>query len=125
MPLADLSQGATTNFPVQGYVVTKQWAKKYPRTLAAFYRALEQGQQIADTNRAAVEQAMERLPMTPEPLALSNETAALISVDQYPFSTGAVGTIDQIRLQRVVNVMHQFLGFPGNFDINSMLLPGG
>jgi NitT/TauT family transport system substrate-binding protein len=125
VPLADLSQGATTNFPVEGYVVTKQWAKKYPHTLAAFYRALEQAQQIADTNRAAVEQAMRRLPMTPEPLGLSAETAALISLDQYPFSTGPVGTIDKVRLQRVVNVMHQFIGFPGNFNINSMLLNGG
>ena len=33
VPLADLDQGATTSFPVEGYVVTKQWARKYPRTL--------------------------------------------------------------------------------------------
>jgi hypothetical protein len=26
--------------PLAGYVVTKQWAEKYPHTLAAFYRAL-------------------------------------------------------------------------------------
>ena len=44
VPLVDLDQGATTSFPVAGYVVTKQWATKYPRTLAAFYRALEEGQ---------------------------------------------------------------------------------
>lgn len=31
------------NFPVERYVVTKQWAQKYPRTLAAFDEALEQG----------------------------------------------------------------------------------
>ena len=59
--LADFDQGATANFPVEGYVVTKQWAQKYPRTLAAFYKALEEGQQIADTNRGAVEAAFERL----------------------------------------------------------------
>lgn len=28
--VADLDQGATTNFPVGWYVVTKAWAKKYP-----------------------------------------------------------------------------------------------
>jgi NitT/TauT family transport system substrate-binding protein len=33
-PLADLNQGATTSFPVEGYVVTKQRAQKYPHTLA-------------------------------------------------------------------------------------------
>ena len=28
--LADLDQGATQNFPIQGYAVTAEWAKKYP-----------------------------------------------------------------------------------------------
>jgi NitT/TauT family transport system substrate-binding protein len=122
VPLADLNQGATTSFPVEGYVATKQWAKQHPRTLAAFYQALEEGQQIADTNRAAVEQAMEQLPA---PLGLSRETAALMSVDEYPVSSGPVGTVDKVRLQRVVNVMQQFLGFDQNFNIDSMLMNGG
>ncbi|HEY6295929.1 MAG TPA: PhnD/SsuA/transferrin family substrate-binding protein, partial [Streptosporangiaceae bacterium] len=34
-PLADMDQGATTSFPIAGYVVTKAWAQKYPHTLAA------------------------------------------------------------------------------------------
>ena len=125
VPLADLNQGATTSFPVEGYVVTKQWAKRYPHTLAAFYRALEEGQQIADTNRAAIEAAMEALPVKPVPLAVSNSTAALMSLDQYPVSTGPVGTVDKIQLQRVVDVMHEFLGFPQSFSIDSMLMNGG
>jgi NitT/TauT family transport system substrate-binding protein len=122
VPLADLNQGATTSFPVEGYVATKQWAKQHPQTLAAFYRALEQGQQIADTNRAAVERAMELLP---KPLRLTPAQAALMSVDEYPVSSGAVGTVDKIRLQRVVNVMQQFLGFDPSFNIDSMLINGG
>jgi NitT/TauT family transport system substrate-binding protein len=122
VPLADLNQGATTNFPVEGYVATKQWAKQHPQTLAAFYRALEEGQQIADTNRAAVEKAMEDLPT---PLGLTPTAAALMSVDEYPVSSGPVGTVDKIRLQRVVNVMQQFLGFDPSFNINSMLMNGG
>ena len=35
LELADLDQGATEGFPVGWYVVTKTWAKKYPRTLTA------------------------------------------------------------------------------------------
>jgi NitT/TauT family transport system substrate-binding protein len=113
--LADLNQGATTDFPIQGYVVTRQWAAEYPRTLAAFRRALEEGQQIADTNRTALEQAMEDLPMKPEPLGVSQETAALMAVDNYP-----VGPVDTVRLQRVADVMSQFLGFP-SFNVASMV----
>ena len=122
VPLADLNQGATTSFPVEGYVVTKRWAKQNPQALAAFYRALEEGQQIADTNRAAVEQAMEKLPA---PLCLSKATAALMSVDDYPVTSGPVGTVDKDQLQRVVDVMQQYLGFDQNFNINSMLMNGG
>ncbi len=123
VPLADLDQGATTGFPIAGYVVTKQWAAKYPHTLTAFYRALEQGQEIADTDRAAVEQAFEDLPMKPVPLGVSKETAAVMALDEYPFSTGPVGSVDPVRLQRVVDVMEQFLMIP-KFSIDSMLLSG-
>ena len=113
--LSDLNQGATTDFPIQGYVVTRQWAAEHPKTLAAFRRALEEGQQIADTNRTMLEQAMEALPMTPVPLGVSKETAALMAVDNYP-----VGAVDTVRLQRVADVMSQFLGFP-SFNVASMI----
>jgi NitT/TauT family transport system substrate-binding protein len=121
VPLTDLDQGATTSFPVAGYVVTRQWAEKYPHTLAAFYKALEEGQQIADNDRAAVEHAMIDIPA---PFGVSAETAAVLSLDSYPVSDGPAGSVDKIRLQRVVDVMQQFLGFPA-FNIDSMLLNGG
>jgi NitT/TauT family transport system substrate-binding protein len=121
VPLADLDQGATTSFPVEGYVVTKQWAAKHPHTLAAFYTALEEGQRIADVSRAAAEQAMVDMPA---PYGVSAETAAVMALDSYPVSTGPVGSVDQVRLQRVVDVMQQFLGF-GKFDIDSMLMGSG
>jgi NitT/TauT family transport system substrate-binding protein len=120
VPLADLNQGATTSFPIAGYVVTKQWAAKYPHTLAAFYTAIEDGQQIADTNRADVEAAMMDIPT---PFGVSRQTAAVLALDSYPVSHGAVGSVDKIRLERVVNVMQQFIGFP-KFNIDTMLVPG-
>jgi len=81
-------------------------------------RALEQGQRIADVSRAAAEQAMVDMPA---PFGVSAETAAVMALDSYPVSTGPVGSVDKIRLQRVVDVMRQFLGF-GDFDIGSMLM---
>jgi NitT/TauT family transport system substrate-binding protein len=112
LPLADLDQGATAAFPVQGCAVTRQWAALHPQALAAFRAAFEQGQQIADTDRAAVEQAMEALPA---PLGLSNVTAAVMTLDSYP-----VGPVDAVRVQRVADVMRQFLGFPA-FNVGSMI----
>ena len=110
-PLADLDQGATAAFPVQGCAVTRQWAAVHPATLAAFRAAFEQGQQVADTNRSAVEQAMEALP---SPLGLSRVQAAIMSLDSYP-----VGAVDVTRLQRVADVMHQYLRFP-TFSVGQM-----
>jgi NitT/TauT family transport system substrate-binding protein len=121
--LVDLDQGATTSFPVEGYVVTKHWAAEYPHTLAAFYKALEEGQEIADSNRTAVEQAFEDLPMKPVPLGVSKQTAAVMALDNYPFTTGPAGAVDPVRLQRVVDVMQQFLAFP-KFNIDTMLIGG-
>lgn len=112
--LADLNQGATQDFPVEGYVVTKAWAKKYPNTLAAFVKALEQGQQIADTNRAAVEKAFQALN-GPQNGQVPPEIASVMALDNYPLG------IDAIRLQRVANVMFQFGLLQTPFKIQNML----
>ena len=112
LPLADLDQGATASFPVQGCAVTRQWAALHPQALAAFRTAFEQGQEIADTNRAAVEQAMEVLPA---PLGLTKVTAAVMALDSYP-----VGPVDEVRVQRVADVMREFLGFP-TFNVGAMI----
>jgi NitT/TauT family transport system substrate-binding protein len=110
--LADLDQGATVAFPVQGCAVTRQWAAQHPAELAAFRAAFEQGQEIADTNRGAVDQAMESLPT---PLGVAPVTAAVMALDSYP-----TGPVDVVRIQRVADVMRQFLGFP-TFDVGSMI----
>jgi NitT/TauT family transport system substrate-binding protein len=114
--LADLNQGATENFPIQGYVATKAWVKANPNTLKAFLTALEQGQQIADTSRPAVEQAMESLngPMNGQVPPI---VAAVMALNSYPIG------IDPIRLQRVPDVMLQFGLLSARFNISQMLGP--
>jgi hypothetical protein len=67
---------------------------------------------------------MQDLPMKPEPLGVSKQIAAVMTVDDYPFTSGPVDSVDRVRLQRVVDVMQQFLGFDSSFSINSMLTGG-
>ena len=110
--LTDADAGATSAFPVQGCAVTRQWEATHPVTLAAFRAAFEQGQAIADASRSAVEKAMEALPA---PSGVSAETAAMITLDSYP-----VGPVDVVRIQRVADVMQQFLHFP-NFNTRTMI----
>jgi NitT/TauT family transport system substrate-binding protein len=112
--IADLNQGATTQFPIEGYVVTKSWARANPNTLKAFLTALEAGQQIADTNRPAVEAAFESLAQ-PQTGKVSPVIASMMALDNYPLG------VDKTRLQRVANVMQQFGVLPKAFNIQNML----
>jgi NitT/TauT family transport system substrate-binding protein len=114
--LTDLDQGATADFPVGWYVVTKAWAKKYPNTLAAFLDALRQGQQIADTDRSAVEQAMEKLP---SPYTVPRPIAAVMSLETYPLNV--TPDIDLSRVQRVADAMYRLGMLSQSFQVSSML----
>jgi NitT/TauT family transport system substrate-binding protein len=116
VPLADLNQGATTDFPIEGYVVTKAWAGQNPDTLKRFLAALSAGQEIADTDRAAVEKAFEDLNGPPNG-QVPPDIAAVMALDTYPIG------IDQTRLQRVANVMFQFGLLTTQYNVSDMLLP--
>jgi NitT/TauT family transport system substrate-binding protein len=116
VPLADLNQGATADFPVEGYVVTKAWAQQYPNTLKRFLAALEIGQEIADTDRAAVEQAFEAIN-GPQNGQVTAGIGAVMALDTYPIG------IDQTRVQRVADVMYQFGLLKSRFNVSSMLMP--
>ena len=116
IPLADLNQGATASFPIQGYVVTRSWAEQNPNTLKAFVAALSQGQQIADTSRSAVERAMESLH-GPRNGQIPPIIAAVMAINIYPTS------IDKVRIQRVADVMYQFGLLKRQFNVSPMIGP--
>jgi NitT/TauT family transport system substrate-binding protein len=80
--------------------------------LKAFTTALSQGQEIADTDRAAVEKAVEQY------LGIKPSVAAFISLPTFPLG------VDAVRLQRVVSAMVRFKLLPpqdGSFKITSMI----
>ena len=95
VPLFDVNQGPAQNFPISGYVVTRAWMARYPRTAAAFTGALERGQQVAGTNRAAVEQAL--IPVTA--LHISKTVAAVMALGTFPLS------VSPVALGRVADLM--------------------
>jgi NitT/TauT family transport system substrate-binding protein len=116
VPLADLNQGATSDFPIEGYVVTKQWAAQNPNTLKRFLAALEIGQEISDSDRGAVEQAFEAIK-GPQNGQVTPSIAAVMALDNYPIG------VDATRIQRVADVMYQFGVLKASFKVSSMLLP--
>jgi NitT/TauT family transport system substrate-binding protein len=81
-----------------------------PRTEAAFLRALEKGQQVADTDRAAVEQAMEAFLDVPPPVA------AVMALPQY-----LLGGADRARMQRIVDVIQRFGMLKARFNVSQLI----
>jgi NitT/TauT family transport system substrate-binding protein len=96
--LADLDQGAVINLPVDGYVATRAWAQQHPRTAAAFIRAIEQGQAIANHDVSAVQAIMAQNDKLPPPV-----TAAMALPATYP-----VGPVARASIQRVATAMLTF-----------------
>jgi NitT/TauT family transport system substrate-binding protein len=113
VPLTSLDEAATHSFPIEGYAVTKQWAKRYPKTLAAFERALEQGQQIADLDGAAAEAAMRAFSSTD---GVTPEIGAVLTFESYP-----LGAVDAERIQRVASAMRHFGLIPDSFDAQRII----
>ena len=95
--LADLDQGATTNFPVDGYVATQAWARQHPKTAAAFVRAIEEGQTIATSDGQAARTAIGKADKLPPMVT------GVMALPDFP-----IGPVDEKRIQREATVMLQF-----------------
>ena len=95
--LADLDQGAALNFPIGGYVATQAWAQQHPRTAAAFVRAIEEGQALAENNPSAARAAMGKSDHLPP------KVTAVMSLPNFP-----AGPVNGERMQRTADAMLQF-----------------
>jgi NitT/TauT family transport system substrate-binding protein len=113
-PIADFDQGALESFPVTGYLGAAKWVKSHPRTVAAFLKALNEGQRLADTDRSAVEAALEKY------MGITPIVAATMPIDSYPLE------IDVPQLQRVADSIFEFGLMPGAkvpYQISTMIQP--
>jgi ABC-type nitrate/sulfonate/bicarbonate transport system substrate-binding protein len=114
VPITDFDQGSLQDFPFTGYIGSTQWVRSHPNAVAAFLRALDEGQQLADTDRQSVEQATE------EYTDISPMVAAAMAIDSYPLE------IDVPQLQGVADSMFEFGLTPGAkapYQIAGMIQP--
>jgi NitT/TauT family transport system substrate-binding protein len=93
--VTDLSQGPTAQFPISGYASTENWAKKNPKTLAAFQRAVGKAQALL-ADRQVLAQTLPTFPQ------IDATTAETIPTGIFPTS------INTTRLQRVADIMEQY-----------------
>jgi NitT/TauT family transport system substrate-binding protein len=95
--LADLDQGTALDLPIDGYLATQAWTQQHPKTAAAFTRAIEQGQAIANSDASAVKAAMAQYDDLPP------QVTAAIALTGYP-----VGPAVEASIQRVATAMLEF-----------------
>src|ERR1039457_7284568 len=98
--IADVDQGPAESLPVSGYTATQSWLDKSPRTAASFRRAVLKAQAIANTNLAAVQDA----------IATYGDTSLA-----FPLQTNAR------LLQRVADLLEQFGLTQQVFNASSMI----
>ncbi|HZB31369.1 MAG TPA: ABC transporter substrate-binding protein [Streptosporangiaceae bacterium] len=108
--VADTMSGPMADFPIAGWGTVAQYTSKYPKTVAAFRRAMARAQRIAAADRKVVQEIL------PSYTQIDAHTAGLISLGTYPTS------LNPTRLQRVADVMQQFGHLRTSIDVGSMIL---
>jgi NitT/TauT family transport system substrate-binding protein len=82
---------------------------RYPRTAAAFTRAIEQGNAIASTNLAVLQQVLAR------DLRLSSNIAGVMATGTFPTSANPV------QIQRAADLMLQYGQLKRRFDVKPLV----
>lgn len=111
-PLADLMSGSMANFPLAGWGTSAWFEQRYPKTVAAFQRAMEKALRLAASNPAVVRQAL--------PTYIKGLKPQIASV--MPLSTYNT-TLNATRLQRVADVLAQGGYVPASFNVKPLLIP--
>lgn len=109
--LFDCDQGATANLPISGYATTSSWADKNPKTAAAFVKALDKGQALADSDRAAANAALSAYVKIPA------KTAAAAAIGTFP----AGQQVQVAPLQRLAGLMLRFGILRKPVDVSAMV----
>jgi NitT/TauT family transport system substrate-binding protein len=109
--ITDLSQGPTVNFPVAGFATTQEFAKKNPKTVAAFQRAIAAAQALI-ADRKILEQVL------PTYTKIDAATATTLHYGSYPTS------LSTTRLQRVADIMQQYQYLTKPFDVKPLVSTG-
>lgn len=110
--LQDMLSGPLAGFPVSCWATTASFVQKYPKTVAAFQRAMVKAVRLAASNSQLVRQELPKFIKTMKP--------AMANVITLPaFNT----TLTLARLERVANVMERLGALPKGFDVKSMFYP--
>ncbi|MFG1606514.1 ABC transporter substrate-binding protein [Actinoplanes sp. NPDC049265] len=105
----DAGTGPAAGLPISGYVSTAQWTSKYPKTAAAFQRAILKGQALAAGDRALVERVL------PGYAKVDATTARNARLPAYPTANDRAG------LQKLADLMAGQRLLPARADVTPVI----
>jgi NitT/TauT family transport system substrate-binding protein len=103
--------GTMSGFLVGGWGTLQSYAQKYPRTVAAFQRAMARAQRLAATDRSLVRQTL------PTYTSIKPKLAAAMTLGAYS------ATLSAATLQHAADVMLQFGFLRHRLTVAPMVLP--
>ncbi|GGS89306.1 sulfonate ABC transporter substrate-binding protein [Planobispora rosea] len=107
--LIDTLSGQTEGLPLDGWAATDEWISKYPKTAAAFQRAINKAQQIAATDRQELNKVIPGFTQIPAEVASSMAMGT--------FST----SLNPSRVQRVADLLSEFQIIKNKVDATTLL----
>ncbi|MET9344851.1 ABC transporter substrate-binding protein [Nonomuraea sp. NPDC003804] len=107
--IIDTTSGPTAGLPLDAWGVSEDWLAKNPKTAAAFQRALAKAQQIAATDRAAVDAVVPTYTQIPA------EVAAAMKLGQ--FST----EVDKVGFQKLADLLHGYGYLKARPDVTTLI----
>jgi NitT/TauT family transport system substrate-binding protein len=110
--LQDMLTGPLASAPQSCWGVQESFLKQYPKTVAAFQRAISKASGIADSDPALVRKELPKFITT-----LSPQLAKVIGLPTWNT------TLSLARMERVAGIMEEFDVLPKNFDVQQMYVP--
>jgi NitT/TauT family transport system substrate-binding protein len=110
--LTDMLSGPLAGFPTACWGTNAAFVAKYPKTVAAFQRAMTEALGVAASNTAYVRSELPKWIPTMKP-----QIANVITLPTYNT------TLTLARMERVANVIEGLGQLPKNFDVKSMFYP--
>ncbi|WP_187414386.1 ABC transporter substrate-binding protein [Nonomuraea sp. PA05] len=111
--IVDTTSGVTEGVPIDGWGVTEQWVSKYPKTAAAFHRALAKAQQIAGADRKAIDEVVPTYTQIPA------DTAAAMTLGTFTMEA------DKASVQKLADLMHGYGYLKAKVDVAQLFASVG
>ncbi len=109
--IIDTTDGVTAGVPIDGWGVTEDWLAKNPKTAAAFHRALAKAQQIAGSDRKAIDEVVPTYTQIPA------DAAAAMTLGKFSMEA------DKASVQKLADLLHGYGYLKAKVDVAQLFAP--